>query len=373
MKIKIEKNNNLYYMIIENIDHDINKCIIKKSWDSSFFDEIPLNSKTLYKNNIMLYNKEENIISIKLPEDEPKVYNDLYFIDIFQGETYQTIYVDYNSFHNINSDYKIYKHSFKTNHLKSSRNSLYKFYIEGNYGDIHQLELLYRINENECLLKVPNIEYESELYNIILEKNKNKISFEQFNMISKENIDFSCNKIDLGDYYKINLKPKYKYPFLVEYKITYNGKDYNNREYIYIKKNNISESTINIDYILKDSFVNSININGNFSYCIKEDIIKINPEYYYNYNNDSLTINFNQSTNLKYKLNIINETIYCDSRSITIDNFSKFKNNSPEISIDIFYSINNQYDEKYILTIPNYFNLDYINRDSFNGVTKRYI
>lgn len=362
MKIKIEKNNNLYYMIIENIDHDINKCIIKKSWDSSFFDEIPLNSKTLYKNNIMLYNKEENIISIKLPEDEPKVYNDLYFIDIFQGETYQTIYVDYNSFHNINSDYKIYKHSFKTNHLKSSRNSLYKFYIEGNYGDIHQLELLYRINENECLLKVPNIEYESELYNIILEKNKNKISFEQFNMISKENIDFSCNKIDLGDYYKINLKPKYKYPFLVEYKITYNGKDYNNREYIYIKKNNISESTINIDYILKDSFVNSININGNFSYYIKEDIIKINPEYYYNYNNDSLTINFNQSTNLKYKLNIINETIYCDSRSITIDNFSKFKNNSPEISIDIFYSINNQYDEKYILTIPNYFNLDYINK-----------
>lgn len=367
MKIEVEKVDNLYYLVITNFDSDITKYIIKKSWDSSYIDEVPASGNQIYNNDLLIYKKELELTKIKLPNDELKAYNDLYFVNIYFGDSFQNIYIDYNMFHNIKTSEKIFKHNFGNNLIKSKRTSLYKVYIEGNYGDIHQAELFYRINSDEALIKISDLNYSSEIYNIILEKNKEVIYKGRFNVIIREQIEFSVNKVIDENYIKLSVAPKYNYPFLIEYYLEYNGYKYSSKNII-IKKE-LSNKILNIHYKLKDSSINNEIIEDKFVYklnFISNEVISY--EHKYDYNKDCLYIKLNKTNKekLNYKISSGDFVYYYSNDYFVIENFSKFNNNSDEITLKLFYSSNYDFNKIFDIKMPNYIRINKL--EKFNPV-----
>lgn len=361
MKINIIQNNKNYYLQIEDITQAIKKYIIKKSWDSSYKDEILTNSLPLYEKNVLLFKQEINMVLIKLPLDELQVINELYFIEIvFDNDTTEEIYIDYNTFHNIKCNEKIYIYDFQNREIENQTQTLYKIYLKGNYGDLHQANLLYRINENKALIQVPNITYKSETYDIILEKNKQIVYRSQFPMITKNQIEFSIIEEDCGEYLKLNVFPKKHYKILKQIYFNYKGNTIPFDNEIFILKNDFEDKFI-INYTLEDTAIDKTTVQQSFYYHfrnVKNEIIK--AEYNYSYMEDALKIKLNTKNDipLNYKYSINEDIFFTNAKIITINNFSKYNNNNIEIDINVFYSLNNKYNQYFSFKVPNYMRIN---------------
>ena len=306
-----------------------------------------------------------NLITIKLPEDNLNIINELYIVECYYDDnSFQTIYIDYNTFHNINSKEIIYKHEFYDEILKNKSMSLYKFYIKGNYNDIYLCKLLYRIDSKTILLLVPDVELFSDIYNIIVEKNKEIIYKMPFKIISKKNIEFSIIEEEQNDFIKLNIKSKYQYPTLKDFNIEINNFKYNPKDIIYIKKYREND-TIKINYILKDCAINQNTFENQFIYHFKskKNIIE-DVKYHYNFIKDCLYLKLFTSNSIKtnFKISIGNDIFYTNNTEFIINNFSKYDNNSDIINMNIYYSYNFDFDQKYNLKVDNYIKLNKIKK-----------
>lgn len=359
MKIKVINNN----LIIENAEQSILKYTIRKSWDSSFSLSAEYKSVALFKKNIEILNDGIDTITISLPLDPILTYNDLYFIDlIYENGFKETIYVDYNVYHNISDKEKTFEYKFSKEILFNKANTSYKVYLKGNYGDFHKARFLYIKDSSNVLLKVPDIKYESELYDIIVEKNKEEIYRETFPMITKAPIDFSINVKKNINFLQLDIAKKLNYIHIKDVKIFNNnslifaGEKFE-KTTLYIGAIDKSiENSIVIEYTLYENLYKQKNeIKGKFKYVLnKTESEKIKSvSFSYDPLKDIGKFNIECNKKYNYKLIIGEDCYHTSNKEIVIPEFSKYDSFSEKIGILIKYSDNYFFNHNFEYSFEN--------------------
>ena len=348
MDVKIIKVDGEYFATFLNFKQNIKSYSVKASFEIGK-PEIKDFHFNLNENEFNLNDNDINIFSPYIKLNTLNNVKHYYIITLYTDNMLSyAFYVDYNKLYGIESEDDVYHYNFMKPIFNNKREQMFKFFIRGIYGDMHQLGLVDIKNKNECFLKVPKKEgLSSEVYDIIVELNDQRVFRGPFPILPLDSIDFSISYYDFGDNLKVVVNPKFSTCTLDEIKISYGGKtirdvkrdklDLNSmlREAcFYIPSSGFNKNNMfKITYSASESKVslnNSITKEVYVSFSEKKDNIEIYDfKQKYNFDNDSMFISWkNRSrSELFYEISIGGKKFITKDTNLTIENFIELNNN----------------------------------------------
>ena len=393
MKVKVIEKSNKYFAIFSCPSSNIpDKIIIKKSWDSSFSKEVILNYN-IFDEEINILEKDIDLLNFEFELNKLNNFYEYYKLEIINEEKVFPLYIDFNLFYNIKQTEQIYFYEYEKE-IETNSSNKYIFYILGNYGDKHLINIIQKIGK-KLMFRIPEKDkLKSEIYYIVIEKNGEKLIKDTFGLYLDSNpIKFLVNLEDFGSYYKCSINTKHKYGFIKNIDIQYDNKIINMQNnygtYLFIPKTDFSKpieikikATIRENYIDAEDEIKEFLIIKNLS--SNKQISIDNFQSNYNFDIDTYQLSWNSNTleETSYKLVIDNKhEIYCENNSIMLNNFSFYNNNLRNLKIDIYSGFNNIFyliktfyiDNPYFLNKSNNFTpeidySDYINTKEQEGL-----
>lgn len=352
MNLRVYKQGEEYFVTFLQFKTNIKQYYVQKSTDLITPEKKDFHFDLL-NNNVDIYNGNINIFSppIKLePLNDVKHYYKIVLITD-NGIEYP-FYVDYNKLYGIDTEENIYHYNFMKNIFFDIEKKHTKFYIKGIYGDIHLIDLVDIKNKKEAFFKVPKkTSLSSDVYEIIVEINGQRVFKGKFPIVVKDYIDFVVNCQDFGETVKVNVNPKFSYSTIDRITIKFG-----NEKIREVKRNKLDLNTIIRDasfYVPVSGFNSSKSFlieyeisepinstsqtllkNATFNVCEDKEVIEIyDIKSDYDFNTDTCTINWKNKSKkeLNYLLEIGGSKFYTKDRFIVIENFKKFNNNNVQI------------------------------------------
>lgn len=352
MDVKIIKVDGEYFATFLNFKQNIKFYSVKGSYEvgSPTIKSFHFN---LNENDHDLFNNDLNIFSPYIKLETLNNVKHYYTITLYTDDMVSyPFYVDYNQLYGIEKEEDIYHYNFMKPIFNSSKEQMFKFYLRGIYGDLHQIDLVDIKNKNEAFFRLPKKELlTSEVYDIITELNGKRVFRGAFPVLPVDSVDFTISYYDMGDNLKVVVNPKFSTCTLDNIKISYNGRvlrevsreklDLNRtlREAcFYIPASGFNKDNVfRITYTASESSLslnNSITKDTIVSFSEKRDNIDIYGfTQEYNFDNDSMFITWkNRSrSELIYRIDIGGQSFVTKDTSLTIENFVKMNNNQSVI------------------------------------------
>lgn len=378
MNITVKKIGEEYCVIFNQPDFPlIKKCIIKKSWDKDFIEEVIPREYDLYKNDIELFKKEYNLITVQFKLEEPFNIFEFYIItlvDIYDNE--YRYFLDYNKFNSVATENTLYKFKVNNDIADKKKLSRYTFYIKGAFGDIHKIKLISVLNSNELIMMIPEKTLlKSPYYSLLTYLNNDLIDSTYVNILTSDTIDFVLDIKEYDTYFKYTLNPKFNYPQLSKIEIRYKDKcivckkgDLKNISF-FLPSHSVKDfNELSVGYILNEDTLNPTTIQKEtviYSSPYKNETIEIYDfEHKYSFSNDSMYISWKNKSSRKnkYKIFIEGNTFYTTNTYLLIKDFKSYNNNKLSIPIQITADLDTTYSINHFDTIPNYFKIDSPNK-----------
>lgn len=378
MNITVKKIEENYYAIFNQPDFPlIKKCIIKKSWDNDFNLEVIPKEYDLYKNDLELFKKEYNLITVQLPLENPLSIFEFYvitLIDVYNNE--YRYFIDYNKFYSIKTEKNLYKFKVNADILDKKKLSRYTFYIKGAFGDIHKTTLVSVVNSNELIMLIPNKDLlQSPYYRLNSYLNNELIDTSSVNILTSDTVDFVLDIKEYGTYFEYILNPKFNYPQLSKIEIRYKNKcivcekEKLKNISFFLPSHSISNmNELQIGYILNEDTLNPTTIQKEtiiYSSPYKNETIEIYDfKSKYNFYNDNMYVSWKNksSRKTKYKIFVEGKTFYTYNSYLLIKDFKMYNNNKLSIPIQITADLDNSYSVNYYDSLPNYHKIDSPNK-----------
>ncbi|MGL5963061.1 MAG: hypothetical protein ACRCZ2_01485 [Fusobacteriaceae bacterium] len=351
--MKIIKVDGEYFATFLDFKENIKNYFVKKSFDPTE-PEVKSLHLDLDKNEINLHESGLNIYSPNIKLEPLHNIRHYYTIVLITDNGLEyPFYVDYNKLYSTEQESDIYYYNFAKPLFRNKSNLNYKFYIKGVYGDEHQLDLFDIKNRNEAFFKVPKKEnLSSESYDIICEINNERFFRGPFSLLPKDNVSFVVDYQDLGENLKVQIRPKFTTCSLDKVSVIYKNEIVREehrakgdlskiiRELtFYIPASGFNkDNSFKIKYSASESKVsedNFIEKETTISFFEKKEELEIyNFAQEYSFDNDNLKISWSNknSSEVSYKVQIGEKTIFTKDTFVNIENFSKMNNNQATMS-----------------------------------------
>lgn len=355
MQVKVVEKSNKYFAIISCSSSSVpDKLVIKKSWDTSFSKEIILNYD-IFNEEYNIIEKKLDLLNFEFELDKLVNYYDYYKLELMYQDKVFPLYIDYNTFYNIKQEEQLYYYDCEQN-IEINNTNNYKFYILGNYGDKHLVNIVQKVDKR-LLFRIPNkSNLTSELYYIIIENNGEKIVKDTFGLYLDSNpIKFIVDLEDFGTYYKCSINTKHKYGVIKKLDIKYEDKTItmqnNYGTYLFIPKIDFSKpielrikATISENYIGAEDFVKEFLIIKNLKTNKQIEISDFTKEYIFDTDSYNLNWKINTLEDLQTKVVINNDKdIYLTGSSLILNDFKQYNNNLSKIKVSIYVGFNNNF------------------------------